>query len=361
MKLKRIIFMLVCVLLLTGCNKNTYDYNGDELIYSLGGDAIDDINSNGANIDVGKNQAFVEISDDNEFDSYTRGNHKVDKKEEYYKYYFISLDVVKGNKFGSTTPVKINDNTYGSLDMNFYGMYDYQISNIKTFLSAYFRESTKSVLDIQSYVNELVMSTAIVEMRKYEEDYTSIAANNSSIKDNIIKSLSKIGIKCSNLQLEGLNLTDESMAKISKIDNNNLVKQLLIQSTSWTATDKSEFHFAENEFKWYQTIGEYVDNYQFGTYDFYIGDYAVEFITQDLKSFGVTTAELESLFASDEDFSREKFVVFEINLTGYVIGGQETIVNSPIYWYGFLLNEDNNLQVVNMSTATYYNFTKKSA
>ena len=90
--------MLVCVLLLTGCNKNTYDYNGDELIYSLGGDAIDDINSNGANIDVGKNQAFVEISDDNEFDSYTRGNHKVDKKEEYYKQKEIIMIMISVTK-----------------------------------------------------------------------------------------------------------------------------------------------------------------------------------------------------------------------------------------------------------------------
>jgi hypothetical protein len=163
------------------------------------------------------------------------------------------------------------------------------------------------------------------------------------------------------MTIQGMNLTDESMGKAAAIDTNNIMLKMFVQNTTWIASDNSEIIFDKDRFNWYLNQNDHTDNVQYGDYVFYVGDLAVEYITKDLKSFGVTTAELESLFASDDEFGRENFVVFEINLTGYVIGGQETIVNSPIYWYGFLLKNDKNLQVVNMSTATYYNFTRKSA
>ena len=105
----------------------------------------------------------------------------------------------------------------------------------------------------------------------------------------------------------------------------------------------------------------YTDNFQYGDFKFYIDEMAVEYITEDLKSFGVTKDELLKLFDSNANYNQDNFVVFEINLVGYTIGGKDTVVNQPIYWYGFLLNNNQNLQVVNMSTATYYNFTKKNS
>ena len=139
------------------------------------------------------------------------------------------------------------------------------------------------------------------------------------------------------------------------------MQKLYINNTKWVAADNSEIHFLEKEFKWYQTKEVYSDNFQYGDFKFLIGDLAVEFITNDLKSYGINEAELNSLFASDDAFNRENFVVFEINLVGYTMGGLNTEVNQSVYWYGFLLRDNKNLQVVNMNSAKYYNFGKKSA
>ena len=62
-----------------------------------------------------------------------------------------------------------------------------------------------------------------------------------------------------------------------------------------------------------------------------------------------------------DKYDSSNFVVFSINLEGYTINGTTTTVNKAIYWYGFLLNNNQTLQVVNMNTATYYNFNRNGA
>ena len=62
--IKKVLLLFVMSLLLTACNVNTYDYTGDEIVYSLGEDATSDINTNGAIVEVGNNQAFIELSED---------------------------------------------------------------------------------------------------------------------------------------------------------------------------------------------------------------------------------------------------------------------------------------------------------
>lgn len=358
--IKKVFLLVIMALLLSACNTNTYDYTGDELVYSFGEDATSDINSNGATVEVGNNQAFIEVSED-DYDIYTKGDRKIDKKDEYYKYYFVSLKKVSGNKFGSTQPITLQDETYGPLNINYYGIYDYEISNIKTFMEIYLKENNNSINDIQNYVKTHVVEALNNEILNVDIAYTEIASHSSAIVEEVTKSLQEKGILCSNFDIQEINLTEESHDKVRKISANNAMLKTLIQNTTWVATDNSEIQMFEKDFKWYQATGGYEDDFQYGDFSFYIDEMAVEFITQDLKSFGVTSTELEQLFASDEDFNQDNFVVFEINLVGYKIDGQETVVNSSIYWYGFLLNNNQNLQVVNMTTATYYNFVKKSA
>lgn len=358
--IKKVLLLFVMSLLLTACNVNTYDYTGDEIVYSLGEDATSDINTNGAIVEVGNNQAFIELSED-DYDIHTKGDRDIDKKDEYYKYYFISLNKVSGNKFGSTQPITLEDEKYGSLELNYFGTYDFEISNIKTFMKIYLKENNNSINEIQDYVKTHVVDSLNNEILNIDVDFTELASHRSAIAESVIKELEKKGILCSNFDIQSINLTDESQKKVQKISSNEVMFKTLIQNTTWVATDKSEIQMFEKDFKWYKVAGEYEDNYQYGDFKFYIGEMAVEYITQDLKSFGVTLTELEKLFASDEEFSQDNFVVFDINLVGYKIDGEETVVNSPIYWYGFLLNNNQNLQVVNMNTATYYNFAKKSA
>lgn len=139
-----------------------------------------------------------------------------------------------------------------------------------------------------------------------------------------------------------------------------LKEKSLVENTSWVASDNSEMVFEEKDFKWYKSQDDHSDNYYYGTYEFYIGEEAVEFITTDLSSYNVTEEELEGIFARNANYSRENFVVFNLNYDGITIDGETTKPsNSLVPWYGFILDDNTVLDVANMNTGTYYSFTKK--
>ena len=158
-----------------------------------------------------------------------------------------------------------------------------------------------------------------------------------------------------------INLTDESQKIVTHMEQNNIMLKTYIQNTTWIASDGSELIFDKQRFNWYLNQNDHSDNVQYGDYTFYIDELAVDYITTDLRSYGVTRSELENLFATNDKYDSSNFVVFSINLEGYTINGTTTTVNKAIYWYGFLLNNNQTLQVVNMNTATYYNFNRKGA
>jgi len=359
-KLAFVFLMLISSMLLTGCKTNTYEYKGNKIVYELKEEVVDDINANGAEIVVRKDQAFVEVSK-KDYETYLKGEHKLKEKNKFYQYYFISLKKIVDNKFGTSDPLKIKDPTYGDLKLNFYGVYDYEITDIKKFMKSYLKDSEDAVVSVEGYVHYSVVESIKDEMIKSSHAYSDIPRYVNTYRDNALKVLEEKGIVCSNLKVQGINLTEDSQEKIEKIDKNISLRKLYINNTKWIAADNSEMHFFDNDFKWYQTKNVYTDNFQYGDFKFYMGDMAVEFITTDLKSYGITESELDNLFASDDAFNRENFVVFEINLVGYTIGGLNTEVNQAVYWYGFLLRDNQNLQVVNMNSAKYYNFAKKSA
>lgn len=134
----------------------------------------------------------------------------------------------------------------------------------------------------------------------------------------------------------------------------------IVENTKWIASDGSEMIFGKKELRWYQKEGHYDDNYYFGEYEFFIGDHAIEFITTDLSSYGVTKTELESLFERNEEYNRDNFVVFNIEYDGIKMNGETTAPTvSLVPWFGFILEDNTYLDVANMNTGTYYSFTKK--
>lgn len=145
--------------------------------------------------------------------------------------------------------------------------------------------------------------------------------------------------------------TSTPIVKVDKVE---------IENTSWIASDGSEAVFGEDTFYWYQKEGEHDDNYYYGSYEFYIGEDAVSFITTDLKEFGVTKEELEDLFERNEEYNVENFVVFDLLYDGIIIDEEFTVPNQPrVPWYGFILDDNTYLDVANIKTGTYYKFTKK--
>ncbi len=360
-RLKTIFLLLISILLLTGCNTQTYQYSNDEMFYELSGADIDTINAEGGKVIVGDNQSFVEINEDTkDFNTYSTGEHKIEKKTSYYKYYFVNMKQENDNKFGTETPIKMIDETYGELELNVNGVYDYKISNMKNFMFAYVKVDPDKFLKIDEFVKTIVVDTIVEEVIKLDVKYTDLPSYAETIKETTIKALADKGVTCSRLEIQGINLSDESKTRVQAMENNNIILKTFIQNTTWVASDKSEIIFDKERFNWYLNQNDHSDNVQYGNYIFYVDSMAVDYITNDLKSFGVTKNELDKLFASNEKYNSSNFVVFNIKLEGYTINGKSTTVNKDIYWYGFLLDNNQTLQVVNMSTATYYNFAKKN-
>lgn len=361
-KVKYTLLLLISALLLTGCNYQTFQYSGNEVFFELSGTDIDEINANGAKIVVSKDQAFLEINEETkDYDTYSSGEHKIDKKTSYYKYYFIKLDEVKGNTFGTDQPIKIYDETYGELELNVNGKYDYEISSINQFTAAFIKVDPSEFLDIDEFVRKILVDTIAKEVVGLDVKYTDLPSYAETIKEATIEVLKKNGILCNSLDIQSINLTESSQKLVAHMEHNNIMLKTYIQNSTWIASDGSELILDKQRFNWYLNQNDHSDNVQYGDYTFYIDELAVDYITTDLRSYGVTNSELENLFASSDKYDISNFVVFNINLEAYTINGTNTTVNKAIYWYGFLLNNNQTLQVVNMNTATYYNFTRKGA
>lgn len=134
-----------------------------------------------------------------------------------------------------------------------------------------------------------------------------------------------------------------------------------IVNTTWiNVSDGSELVFGEDEFFWYQHEGTHDDNYYYGQFEFYRGEEALTFITNDLKQYGVTREEVLNIIDVSDEYLLEDFVVFNLNYSKIVIDGETTIPeNSLMPWYGFILKNDSYLDVANMNNGSYYGFEKK--
>ena len=133
-----------------------------------------------------------------------------------------------------------------------------------------------------------------------------------------------------------------------------------LNGTTWYASDNSEMIFGEDRLYWYKSPYDHNDNYYSGKYKFYIGKEAVDYITNDLSSFGVTKDELDSLFKRNSQYDESNFVVIDINYDKFIRDKEVQKIPKPeVPLYGFILKNNTYLDVANMVTGSYYKFTKK--
>lgn len=134
----------------------------------------------------------------------------------------------------------------------------------------------------------------------------------------------------------------------------------LVKNTTWIGRDGSEVVFTKDRIDWYKSPDDHDDNYYSGEYEMYIGENAVEYITEELSEYGVTKLELIELFLGNNDYEEDRFVVFDIRYDEYVLNGESKEIVKPLVpWYGFISEDGNTLNVVNMNTIGYYQFTKQ--
>lgn len=134
----------------------------------------------------------------------------------------------------------------------------------------------------------------------------------------------------------------------------------LVSNTSWLGKDNSQVVFTKNRIDWYKSADDHKDNYYSGEYKFYTGEDAIKYISEDLKQYGVTREEMEQLLSNNEKYNKNNFVVFDIRYDKYLLNGKEQKITTPLVpWYGFIMEDNTVLHVVNMNNIAYYTFTKQ--
>lgn len=136
----------------------------------------------------------------------------------------------------------------------------------------------------------------------------------------------------------------------------------LLAGTSWIAADDgSQWVFREDgTFHWYQAKGETDDNYFAGTYEFHIGQDALDYLTTELSRYAVTEREMRDVISRVPEYTVDNFVCFSCVDQSFMLDGQEQLSEEAVSsYFGFLLLNGTYLDIANMTTGTYYGFIKE--
>ena len=157
--------------------------------------------------------------------------------------YYVNLLNVTGNKFGSAQPKKITDEKYGMIEVTFFGEYAYKVDDPVALVGNILGANAKDQVRFDEVMgsqlkNEFVeqISKAIAEvMRLKKVSFGDMQMYGSDISDKMNEILSptwkaKYGIIVTDVAMGDINVTDESMARINKIDDATIFSDAKLQS-----------------------------------------------------------------------------------------------------------------------------------
>lgn len=136
----------------------------------------------------------------------------------------------------------------------------------------------------------------------------------------------------------------------------------LLAGTSWiSGNDNSQWVFGTDKtFHWYQTEGETDDNYFAGTYEFHVGQDAINYLTTEFSDYGITERKIRQVLSSNSEYMLDNFVCFSCVNQSFMLRGKEQLSEDTISSYlGFFLQDGTYLDIANMTTGTCYGFTKE--
>jgi len=157
--------------------------------------------------------------------------------------YYVNLLTITGNKFGSPQPKKITDEKYGMLEVTFFGEYAFRVADpiqlVNSVIGANpsdtvtYEEIVGSQLQAK-FVEQLTQAITVV-MRKNKVSFGDIGLYNSDISNEMNNCLDETwkknyGLEIVDVALGDINLTDESMSKVNKIDEATIFSNQSLQS-----------------------------------------------------------------------------------------------------------------------------------
>ena len=165
--------------------------------------------------------------------------------------YYVNLLTFTNNKFGSMQPKKITDDKYGMLEVTFFGEYALKVEDptllVENFIGSNAQDKV-TFADLfegqfkSKFVEKLTQAITTV-MRKQKVPFGDIGMYGSDISNEmneLLKDdlLNKYGMKITDVALADINVTEDSMERINKIDdatifaNRNLQSGLMAEATA---------------------------------------------------------------------------------------------------------------------------------
>ena len=173
-------------------------------------------------------------------------------------------------------------------------------------------------------------------------------------------------------KIEEINTTEEEKenkeenmkSKEQERDNDAAQRSAIITEYKWQNAGDSSLIVCETDgsFKYYRSAEDLTNNYFEGTYDFFMGEEAVTYITTTLSSYSVTKEKLEGVFARNKEYDEANFVVFVLNNEACMVDG-ENQVEAPYKtpYFGFCVEAEGVpcLDIANMNSGNYHFFVAK--
>ena len=157
--------------------------------------------------------------------------------------YYVNLLTITGNKFGSPQPKKITDEKYGMLEVTFFGEFAFKVVDPILLVNSVIGANPQDTItyeeiigsQLQSKFVEKVTQAISVVMRKNKVSFGDIGMYNSDISDEMNVCLDeswkqKYGLEVTDVALGDINLTDDSMKKVNKIDEATIFSNKNLQS-----------------------------------------------------------------------------------------------------------------------------------
>lgn len=157
--------------------------------------------------------------------------------------YYVNLLTITGNKFGSPQPKKITDEKYGMLEVTFFGEYAFRVVDPIMLVNSVIGANPADTVTYEEivgtqlqakFVEQLTQAISVV-MRKHKVSFGDMGLYNSDISNEMNVCLDdswrkNYGLEITDVALGDINLTDESMTKVNKIDEATIFSNKNLQS-----------------------------------------------------------------------------------------------------------------------------------
>ncbi len=157
--------------------------------------------------------------------------------------YYVNTKNMLGNKFGSPQPKKITDEKYGTLEVTFFGEYAVRVVDPAVLIASVIGTNPKDTITFDEVVGSQ-LKTKFVEkvtlaisnvMRNKKVSFGDMGLYGSDISDEMNKCLDdswkkQYGLMVTDVAMGDINLTEESMKRVSRIDDAKIFSDPTLQS-----------------------------------------------------------------------------------------------------------------------------------